>query len=387
MKPTYEELEKHVQDLESRIFNQNRFQDISHTLFKISSAVNTTSDLYELYKSIHCELSAVINTTNFFVAIYDPAEDSITFPYCVDSVDESYPPVIEISKTESLTAEVIRTGLPLFITKEEILRQRQKSQRKIPDCTPPEIWLGVPLKIEQSIVGVLAVQSYDNPKSYDQTDLEVMASIADQVALAIDLKRSEETLRQSEEKYRLLFESAGDGIFIHDMEARMLAVNLTACERLGYTQKELMSMTIDQVDTPEEASHASDRIARLRAQGHFTFETVHQRKDGSFLPTDVTARRITWENKPAMMSICRDITERKHAEATREQLISELKDALGEVKKLSGFLPICAYCKKIRDDKGYWKQIENYIRDHSEAEFSHSICQDCARKHYPGMKI
>lgn len=67
----------------------------------------------------------------------------------------------------------------------------------------------------------------------------------------------------------------------------------------------------------------------------------------------------------------------------REKLITELHTALDKVKLLSGFLPICASCKKIRDDKGYWQQIESYIRDHSEAEFSHGICPDCAHKLYP----
>lgn len=64
----------------------------------------------------------------------------------------------------------------------------------------------------------------------------------------------------------------------------------------------------------------------------------------------------------------------------KEQLTKKLKDALAKVKQLSGMLPICSYCKKIRDDKGYWEQMEVYIRDHSEAEFSHSICPDCAEK-------
>jgi hypothetical protein len=66
--------------------------------------------------------------------------------------------------------------------------------------------------------------------------------------------------------------------------------------------------------------------------------------------------------------------------------IENLKDALNQVKLLSGFLPICASCKKIRDDKGYWNQIESYIREHSEVEFSHGICPDCAEKLYPDLK-
>lgn len=70
-------------------------------------------------------------------------------------------------------------------------------------------------------------------------------------------------------------------------------------------------------------------------------------------------------------------------DAEREKLIVELKQALDEIKTLKGFLPICAACKKIRDDKGYWQQIEVYISDHSEAEFSHGMCPDCAREYYP----
>jgi hypothetical protein len=80
------------------------------------------------------------------------------------------------------------------------------------------------------------------------------------------------------------------------------------------------------------------------------------------------------------------VTERRRAEEEREKLIVKLQDALANVKRLSGMLPICASCKKIRDDSGYWKQIESYIREHSEAEFSHGLCPDCAEKQYAEYK-
>jgi transcriptional regulator with PAS, ATPase and Fis domain len=78
----------------------------------------------------------------------------------------------------------------------------------------------------------------------------------------------------------------------------------------------------------------------------------------------------------------RDVTERRKTEQEKEQLIIDLRQALSRVKALSGLLPICASCKKIRNDTGYWEQIEAYISEHSEAEFSHGICPDCARKLY-----
>ncbi|MBW2127201.1 MAG: hypothetical protein JRH08_16390 [Deltaproteobacteria bacterium] len=77
-----------------------------------------------------------------------------------------------------------------------------------------------------------------------------------------------------------------------------------------------------------------------------------------------------------------DITERKKAEEERNKLILELQETLSEIKILKGIIPICASCKRIRDDKGYWNQVEAYIRDHSEADFSHSICPDCMKKLY-----
>jgi len=78
-----------------------------------------------------------------------------------------------------------------------------------------------------------------------------------------------------------------------------------------------------------------------------------------------------------------DVTDRKLAEAEREKIISELQQALSQVKTLRGLRPICASCKKIGDDKGYWHQVELYVRDHTRAEFSHGICPECAKKLYP----
>ena len=128
-------------------------------------------------------------------------------------------------------------------------------------------------------------------------------------------QKAEATLRESEEKYRLLFDNAGDAIFIHDEAAHILAANALAVERLGYTRPELLAMTAGQVDAPEQRKYVPERIERLVRLGHHTFETVHQCKDGSLVPTVVSARRIVWDGMPAILSICHDITERKKVEA------------------------------------------------------------------------
>ncbi len=81
-----------------------------------------------------------------------------------------------------------------------------------------------------------------------------------------------------------------------------------------------------------------------------------------------------------------EIQERKKTQAERERLIEELQDALAKIKTLRGLLPICAHCKKVRDDSGYWNQIEDYVRAHSEADFSHGLCPDCITELYPELQ-
>ena len=96
----------------------------------------------------------------------------------------------------------------------------------------------------------------------------------------------------------------------------------------------------------------------------------------------------SWEaTLTSKVELEKEIAERKQAEQERERIIAELKDAISEIRTLSGLLPICSHCKKIRDDKGYWNQIEGYIQDHSVAKFSHSICKECADIYYPDMGL
>lgn len=126
----------------------------------------------------------------------------------------------------------------------------------------------------------------------------------------------------------------------------------------------------------------------LGGKEQFTCESVNINDDGTESNFVVTATPYLDPdgNRVGIIETFQDITPRRKLEREKEKLITNLQEAIEKVKVLSGFLPICASCKKIRDDKGYWTQIETYIRDHSEAEFSHGICPDCAEKHYSQYK-
>lgn len=127
-------------------------------------------------------------------------------------------------------------------------------------------------------------------------------------------KLAEEAVQASEMKHRLLFDSAGDGIFIVDRQSRILAANPLACHRLGYYDTELNQLSFGQIQSPDQGQLLADRMDRLFQQGHLLYETVMMHKDGSPVPTEVNARGTFWNKEPAMMAICRDLTERKRAE-------------------------------------------------------------------------
>jgi hypothetical protein len=126
----------------------------------------------------------------------------------------------------------------------------------------------------------------------------------------------------------------------------------------------------------------SDVIAIIDISRNDTEEFIVENKQKTTFVVEVSASNVTSVSGEIVgrMASFVDITKRKEMEADREKV---LEDALEKIKVLRGIIPICASCKKIRDDKGYWNQIENYIKDHSEADFSHSICPDCAKKLYP----
>jgi len=195
--------------------------------------------------------------------------------------------------------------------------------------------------------------------------------------------RAAEAIRRSEEKYRTLYDSALDAIFILDMDGRCLDINRTAHERLGYTREEMMSLHLSEIDSPEFGSQAASRMAQLQQQGRLIMPSAHRRKDGTIMPVEINASVIDYEGRKAIFSIVRDITERKQAEQEREKLIAELQKLLAEIKTLHGILPICSSCKKIRDDKGAWHQLETYISAHTNSEFSHGLCMECAKDLYP----
>lgn len=145
---------------------------------------------------------------------------------------------------------------------------------------------------------------------------------------------------------------------------------------LGFSREELMSRRFIDFVHPDDRERTLGQNRDVRTGGETRlFENRYMCKDGSY-------RWLLWsstrdEGRRVIYGVARDITQRKQAEEERERLVSELQAALSEVKTLQSFLPICAYCKSIRDDENYWHGVESYISAHTNTRFSHGICPSC----------
>ena len=147
---------------------------------------------------------------------------------------------------------------------------------------------------------------------------------------AIDITarfEAEQELRRSEARFRTLFECAGDAIFIGDLTGRFFEANQTACDRLGYRKEELVGMSVSDIDSPEQAARVPERIAALRQMGSLSFETTHVRRDGSRIPVEMISTMIELGGQPAVLSIARDISDRKKAESERTTLEAQLRQS------------------------------------------------------------
>ncbi len=197
--------------------------------------------------------------------------------------------------------------------------------------------------------------------------------------------------KQMEEKLRQLsraVEQSPASIVITNRAGNIEYVNPKFVEVTGYTLAEVLGRNPRVLKSGEMSPEAYGVLWRTITAGkEWSGEFHNKKKNGelywesaSISPIRDLAGRVTH-----FVAVKEDITARKQTEAERDTLIKDLQEALASVKSLSGLLPICASCKKIRDDQGYWSQVESYIQSHSDATFTHGICPDCIQKFYPDL--
>lgn len=196
------------------------------------------------------------------------------------------------------------------------------------------------------------------------------------------------TAEAEERKFAQIFHSAPYSMLITRLEdGTILDANACFARTLGFPQAEILGKTTRELNLWPHPEARQAMVAELRRRGGLHHvETVLNRKNGEPITVLYSAEIVTLNQETCILYSLEDVTEIRQAEAERERLLADREKALSEIKVLSGLLPICAACKKIRDDSGYWNQIESYIGQHSEAEFSHGLCPDCLRTLYPDLQ-
>ncbi|MBZ5683610.1 MAG: PAS domain S-box protein [Acidobacteriia bacterium] len=195
-------------------------------------------------------------------------------------------------------------------------------------------------------------------------------------------KRAEQTLRESEERFRVALKSAPISVFNQDRELRYTWINSPV---MSWDEQGYLGRTDAEIVGGEEGARLTaikrgvlqkgvgtrvETVVTFQGQPHYFDLTVEPLRNARGEVVGITCAAV-------------DITPIKQGSAERERLILELQEALAQVKMLKGLLPICANCKKIRNERGEWNPVEKYIRDHADVDFTHGICPECAHSLYP----
>lgn len=205
-----------------------------------------------------------------------------------------------------------------------------------------------------------------------------------------DRKQAEDAMNEKNQFIASLLRAVPVAVFYKDKDGKYLGCNDMFTEIMGLTTDQIRGKTVQELWPSElaEKYHKMD-LELMRNREHQVYEYKMKAKDGQMHPV-IYAKDVFLDKEgevAGLVGAFLDISESKKVVQEREHLASELKDALVEIKILSGLLPICSYCKKIRDDKGYWNQMESYISSRSNAVFSHCICPECLKKQPSKLEV
>ncbi len=305
---------------------RRRAEQLERAIYRIAEAANTDVGLRELLHDIHAIVGELLPAENFYIALYDEATELLTFPYYVDQRDPPPPPR---RLGLGLTEYVLRTGAALSASP-KVHRVLEQRGEVILIGAPSEDWLGVPLKTLERTIGVLVVQTYTAGVQYGEREREILQFVSSQVAAAIERKRTEEQLREGESKYRLIFESNPEAMWVYHRESlRFLAINDAAMRRYGYSRAEFQAMSVTDIRLAEDRPRTEAAPAPSDHEDAFLSGLRHRRKDGTLLDVEIRSDPIDFAGQPARLVLVRDVTEQKQLEDRLRQ--AQKMEAVGQL--------------------------------------------------------
>ena len=295
---------------------RKRLEAESRAISRIIHGAASTANLEEFFQLVHRSIKKIVYAENFFVALFDPESEMLTMQFWVDKYDPM-PAPLKVGR--SLSAYVFRQGRSMLFTDADAKKLIEGGEVENVGTDSP-IWLGVPLKTPDGIIGVLVVQDYENSDTYTYRDVELLTSVAEQIALAIDRKKREEALKVSQERFELVARATSDAVWDWDLTTNDIWWNQGFQKLFGYKADEIGSGLDSWVSRihPEDSERVVDDIHRHIDSGKANWQDEYRfkRADGTFAFV-IDRGYVVYDDdaKPLrMLGSMMDVTERKSLE-------------------------------------------------------------------------
>ncbi len=338
------------------ITESKRAERLTEALYEMSKATYSTGNMNELFQSIHRVLLSIIPGNKFFIALLTNNKDTLCFPYCVDENGPANWPNLDMNTPKSLTIEALKSKRPLLLNEAQLQAHNAAVSKKVWG-TEPKCWLGVPLMLGDSAIGVMVIQDYHNINAYSEKDVALLELAANQIAIAIERKRSEDSVRESEVRFRSLFDDSPISLWEEDYSGvkqrlenlkadgvkdfnaflaqhpevvaectelvKVLDVNKATLDLYGAVSKEEMIKNLPSFFPQKGYKYFRNELVKIASGAtRFEMETINQTLDGRLKTV-----HLNWAVMPGyesdlsktIVSIL-DITERK---LTEESLQNE----------------------------------------------------------------
>jgi two-component system cell cycle sensor histidine kinase/response regulator CckA len=295
------------------ISDRKRVEALSSALYRVAEKSSSAHDLQQFFAAVHGIVDELMYARNFYIALYDPASDLLTFPYFVDEQDSAPPPK---KLGRGLTDYLIRVGQPLLATP-EVLQAMEERGEVARNGTRSLDWMGVPLKVNSHTFGALVVQTYSRNIRFGERDKEILTFVARQLASALEIKKNEQALRRSEARYRSLVQSSVYGIYRSSLEGRFLDVNPALITMLGYGSAEEVLLLDPQKDVFAHAEEHTRLIEEFRRTGRLDgIEVKWKQNNGKAITVRISGRAVSSADEPAdvLEAIAEDVTDRRELE-------------------------------------------------------------------------